>query len=56
MICNLINSTGLHCNAIFVQMMVLARYPNLTPDKKMQYLQVGDVANPTSMFKYTDTR
>lgn len=37
-------------------MMVLARYPNLTPDNKIQYLQVGDVENPTSKFKYTDSQ
>ena len=38
------------------QAMILARYPNLTPDKKMQYMQVADVENPSSSFKYTDHR
>ena len=38
------------------QAMVLARYPNLTPDKKMQYMQVAAVENSSSTFKYTDNR
>ena len=36
--------------------MVLARYPNITPDSKMQFMQVSDVENPTSTFKYSDSR
>ena len=37
-------------------MMVLARYPNISPEGVWQFMEVGSVTDPQRSFHYTDPR
>ena len=42
------------CILLLLKMMVLARYPNISPEGVWQFMEVGSVTDPQRSFHFTD--